>query len=88
MDEKKDNSNNKTISQSEQIEKLKNMASYYEEKGENQLVKDIFSNVISQKTNGTLNNEQIKMFAQKISPLLNPTQRDRLNELIAKLLEL
>mgnify|MGYP000973119365 CR=1 FL=1 len=71
-----------------EFEKIKEIADYYNEKGENQLIKDIFSNVIKQKTNGTLNNEQIATFAKKVSPMLNAEQRERLNSLIKQLLEL
>lgn len=70
------------------IDKLKKIAEYYNEKGENQLIKDIFSNVIKQKANGSLSNEQISTFAKKVSPMLNSEQRDRLNGLIKQLLEL
>ncbi|HRX14588.1 MAG TPA: hypothetical protein P5087_06215 [Eubacteriales bacterium] len=70
------------------FEKIKKIADYYGEKGESQLVKDIFSSVVKQKTDGSLSNEQLKAFAKQLSPLLNEEQRGRLNELIKQLLDL
>ncbi|HPG92853.1 MAG TPA: hypothetical protein PK675_05525 [Clostridia bacterium] len=70
------------------FEKIKKIADYYGEKGENQLIKDIFSSVVKQKTDGSLSNEQLKAFAKQLAPLLNEEQRGRLNELIKQLLEL
>lgn len=70
------------------FEKIKKIADYYGEKGENQLVKDIFSSVVKQKTDGSLSNEQLKTFAKQLAPLLNEEQRARLNELIKQLLDL
>lgn len=71
-----------------QMNRLKEMASYYEGKGEDQLLKDIFKNVIAQKSNGNLNNEQIKAFAKKVGPLLTAEQRQRLDKLVKELVEL
>jgi hypothetical protein len=71
-----------------EIEKLKEIAEYYNQKGENQLIRDIFANVIKQKAEGTLSNEQISAFAKKVGPLLTAEQRERLNSLVKQLLEL
>lgn len=70
------------------VEEMKRLAAKYEREGEGQLVRDIVSNVIEQKARGNLTNEQLEIFAKRISPLLNAEQRTRLNGLLEELLKL
>ena len=60
----------------------------YEREGEGQLVKDIVNNVIEQKARGNLTNDQLIMFAKRVTPLLNSEQRERLNGLLNELLKI
>ncbi|MDD3831455.1 MAG: hypothetical protein PHW00_02225 [Clostridia bacterium] len=69
------------------IEQITNTAKYYQEKGENELVKDIFATVMRQKKDGSLTNAQLQEFVKKVSPILNAQQRERLNSLIEQLLK-
>lgn len=69
-------------------EEMKRLAAKYEREGEGQLVKDIVANVIEQKARGNLTNEQLIMFAKRVSPMLNAEQRQRLNGLLEELLKL
>ncbi|MEG1528626.1 MAG: hypothetical protein RR248_05930 [Clostridia bacterium] len=71
---------------SKQIEQITKAAKYYEEKGEDQLIKDIFQSVTKQKESGTLTNEQLKTFASTVSVILSKDQQARLNALIDKLI--
>ena len=70
------------------VEEMKRLAAKYEREGEGQLVKDIVNNVIEQKARGTLSNEQLVAFANRIAPLLNAEQRSRLEGLVEQLLKL
>lgn len=72
----------------EKVEEMKRLAAKYEREGEGQLVKDIVNNVIEQKARGQLSNEQLIMFAKRVSPLLNAEQRSRLEGLLEQLLKL
>ena len=72
----------------EQLERLKELANHYGQAGEQQLIRDIFQNVIAQKANGTLDNGQLKAFVRQVSPLLTQEQRERLNGLVEELLKL
>ena len=62
-------------------------AKYYDGKGEEQLIKDIYNNVKAQKESGKLTNAQIEQFAKTVSPMLSPAQREKLNELVIQLKE-
>ena len=70
------------------VEEMKRLAAKYEKEGEGQLVKDIVNNVIEQKARGQLTNEQLIMFAKRVSPMLNSEQRSRLEGLLEQLLKL
>ena len=70
-----------------QMDYMKNLAGYYSEAGESKLIQDIYENVRQQKEQGKLNNEDIKNLAKRFSPLLNAQQKQKLNELVAKLTE-
>ena len=72
----------------QKVAEMKRLAAKYEREGEGQLVKDIVNNVIEQKARGTLSNEQLVAFANRISPLLNAEQRSRLEGLVEQLLKL
>lgn len=72
---------------SQQINYIKNLAKYYDGKGEDQLIKDIYNNVKAQKESGKLTNAQIEQFAKTVSPMLSPSQREKLSELVIRLKE-
>lgn len=75
-------------SKEQQLQKLRGLAEKYQKEGGNQLMKDIVSNVIEQKSKGQLTNEQLISFQNRIFPLLNSEQRNRLGELMEELLKL
>lgn len=79
--------NNAVPPTAQQINYIKNLAKYYEGKGEDQLIKDIYNNVKAQKESGKLTNAQIEQFAKTVSPMLSPAQREKLNELVIQLKE-
>lgn len=70
------------------VAEMKRLAAKYEREGEGQLVKDIVNNVIEQKARGQLSNDQLKAFANRIRPLLNGEQRQRLDGLLEQLLKI
>ncbi len=72
----------------DKVEEMKRLAAKYEREGEGQLVKDIVNNVIEQKARGNLTNDQLIMFAKRVTPLLNSEQRERLNGLLNELLKI
>lgn len=72
----------------ERVEEMKRLAAKYQREGEGQLVKDIINNVIEQKAAGKLSNEQLVQFANRVAPLLNGEQKQRLSELLSQLLKL
>lgn len=70
-----------------QAQTFKKLADYYNKNGEDKLIADIFNTVKAQKANGTLTNEQLVKFAKSIYPMLNPTQKEKIKELLNQLLE-
>ena len=86
-DNKEKTDNNAVPPTAQQINYIKNLAKYYEGKGEEQLIKDIYNNVKAQKESGKLTNAQIEQFAKTVSPMLSPAQREKLNELVIQLKE-
>ncbi len=70
------------------VEEMKRLAAKYEREGEGQLVRDIVNNVIEQKARGQLSNEQLIAFANRVRPLLNGDQRQRLDGLLEQLLKI
>ncbi|MEG2158531.1 MAG: hypothetical protein RRY18_01495 [Clostridia bacterium] len=64
------------------------LAKKYEVGGEAQLIQDIVNNVIEEKAKGQLDNEQILMFSKRIMPLLNESQRAKLQGLVDDLVKL
>lgn len=69
------------------LKEFNEAAKYYGDKGEDQLVKDIFKKVIRQKQEGSLSNEQLLQFSKSVSPFLSKEQKERLDDLILKLLD-
>lgn len=69
------------------LKEFNDAAKYYGDKGEDQLVKDIFKKVIRQKQEGSLSNEQLLQFSKSVAPFLSKEQKDRLDDLISKLLD-
>ncbi len=70
-----------------QAQTFKNLADYYDKNGQDKLITDIVSAVRAQKANGSLNDEQLKRFAKTVSPMLNATQRQKLEELLKRLMD-
>ena len=70
------------------VAEMKRLAAKYQREGEGQLVRDIINTVIEQKAAGRLSNEQLVQFANRVSPLLNAEQKQRLGELLQQLLKL
>ncbi len=66
---------------------FKDLADYYNKNGEDKLVSDIFTSVKAQKTNGSLTNEQILQFSKSLMPMLNAQQKEKLSELVNRLLD-
>lgn len=84
--ETSENSQQKTYE--ERVAEMKALAAKYQKEGEGQLVKDIVNNVIEQKAGGQLTNKQLTAFANRIMPLLNSEQKQRLSALLEQLLKL
>lgn len=72
----------------DRVAEMKRLAAKYQREGEGQLVKDIINNVIEQKAAGKLSNDQLVQFANRVMPLLNSEQKQRLGELLQQLLKL
>ena len=70
-----------------QAQTFKKLAEYYNKNGEDKLIEDIFTTVKAQKANGTLTNEQLLKFAKSVYPMLNNSQREKIKQLLPKLLE-
>lgn len=90
--EKTETETRQTQSQSsnyeQRLNEMKRLAEKYQKEGENQLVKDIVNSVLEQKAKGQLTNEQLLTFTQRVSPLLNAEQKQRLDGLMQELLKL
>ena len=71
----------------DQQETFKKLADYYNKNGEDKLIEDIFKTVKAQKANGSLTNEQLIKFAKSIYPMLNNSQREKIKQLLPKLLD-
>ncbi len=69
------------------LKEFNEAAKYYGNKGEDQLVKDIFKKVLTQKKEGSLSNDQLLQFSKSVAPFLSKEQRERLDSLISKLLD-
>ena len=70
-----------------QAQTFKKLAEYYNKNGEDKLIEDIFTTVKAQKANGTLTNEQLLKFAKSVYPMLNNSQREKIKQLLPRLLE-
>lgn len=68
------------------LKEFNEAAKYYGDKGEDQLIKDIFNKVVRQKEEGSLTNEQLLQFSKSVAPFLSKEQKERLDGLISKLL--
>ena len=69
----------------QQMQFIMQMLNYYDKNGEDKLVQDIFKNVSEQKRQGKLTNEQIFQFVKNVSPMLNASQKQRLDQLVQDL---
>lgn len=71
-----------TPEQRAQMEKLKKTAQRYQNKSEGELMRELKSAMDKGKADGSLNDKQIEAFRTKVSPLLTPAQRTRLNSIL------
>ncbi len=79
---------NQTNNYQQRLEQMQRLAEKYRKEGESQLVQDIVNNVLQQKAKGELTNQQLTAFANRVSPLLNTEQKQRLDGLMQELLKL
>lgn len=70
-----------------QAQTFKRLADYYNKNGEDKLIEDIFTTIKAQKANGTLSNEQLIKFAKSVYPMLTNSQREKIKQLLPKLLQ-
>jgi hypothetical protein len=69
------------------LKEFNEAAKYYGDKGEDQLVKDIFKKVLSQKEDGSLTDKQLLQFSKSVAPFLSKEQKEKLDALVSKLLD-
>ena len=75
----------KEKSADEWISEAKRVASKYEGKSENDLLKAIYTQAVEGKRNGTLSNEQIDAFYAQFSPMLDAGKRKKLAKIVEQL---
>ncbi len=75
----------KEKSADEWISEAKRVASKYEGKSENDLLKAIYTQAVEGKRNGTLSNEQIDAFYRQFSPMLDAGKRKKLAKIVEQL---
>ena len=75
----------KEKSADEWISEAKRVASKYEGKSENDLLKAIYTQAVEGKLNGTLSNEQIDAFYRQFSPMLDAGKRKKLAKIVEQL---
>lgn len=69
-----------------QIEGLaEKMAAAYDGKSNMEMLKNILAEAEKKKREGKLSNEEIEMFYQSFSPMLNALQRKKLREIVERL---
>lgn len=61
---------------------VRKKAEEYAAKSDDELLKEIMKTASQGKANGTLNEEQLKAFAQSVSPMLNEEQKARLKNVL------
>jgi len=64
------------------------IASGYNGRNENDLVREIYARAAEGKKNGTLTNAEIDAFYRQIAPMLDGAKRKKLDKLVAKLKEM
>lgn len=67
------------------FETFKNVAKQYEGASESELLGAILKQAKQSKQNGTLSNKEIDNFVNAISPMLNESQKSKLNKIIDKI---
>ena len=75
----------KEKSADEWISEAKRVASKYEGKSENDLLKAIYTQAVEGKRNGTLSNEQIDAFYRQFSPMLDAGKRKKRAKIVEQL---
>lgn len=76
----------KPAQKTDNMDFIRDIASKYDGQNQDKLISDIIKNVVQQKSNGTLNNQQILDFQKKLSPMLSSDQRQRLSEIVEQIL--
>ena len=77
------NSNNKT--QKDTMDAIKNFAGKYEGVSENELILEIMKEAEKGRRNGTLTDSDIDRFKNMLEPMLNSSQKAKLNKVIEKI---
>lgn len=73
------------MAQTDWEKEAKKLASKYNGKNENELIRDIFARAAEGKKNGTLTNEQIDAFYCQFAPMLDGAKKKKLQKLISQL---
>ena len=64
------------------VKNAENMYKKYSGKSQEELQSELFKLVSKNKQSGQLNEKQIENFTSQVSPLLDPNQKQKLNEII------
>ncbi len=67
------------------MSEAKEVASRYQGKSENDIMKAIYAQAVEGKRNGTLTNDQIDAFYRQFSPMLDSGKRKKLAKLVEQL---
>ena len=77
--------NNTDKSQADAMNAIKNFAGKYEGASENELLSEIMKEAEKGRRNGTLTDSDIDRFKSMREPLLNSSQRAKLNKIVDKI---
>ena len=72
-------------SQSDAMNAIKNFAGKYEGASENELLSEIMKEAEKGRRNGTLTDSDIDRFKSMLEPMLNSSQRAKLNKIVDKI---
>lgn len=77
--------NNTDKSQADAMNAIKNFAGKYEGASENELLSEIMKEAEKGRRNGTLTDGDIDRFKSMLEPMLNSSQRAKLNKIVDKI---
>ena len=72
-------------SQTDAMSAIKNFANKYEGASENELLSEIMKEAEKGRRNGTLSDSDIDRFKSMLEPMLNSSQKQKLNKVIEKI---